>query len=119
MKITGETSDGYHTFNELYYHRMLLCAALFNTFYEQTATRAGSWAWGVHKSWQHYAGGDEMFPGMFVVMCNLPTGQISYHYDAEHWDLFKIPQRDRADTWDGHTPDDVAERLARFLRGEY
>ena len=33
--ITGDTSDGYHTFNELYRHRAILCSVIC----KQTAPR--------------------------------------------------------------------------------
>lgn len=39
MKINGETSDGYHTFNELYEFRMIYNAALFNDWAEQKKIR--------------------------------------------------------------------------------
>ena len=35
--------------------------------------------------------------------------------DVKDWDLFKIPEKYRANTWDGHSPKDVAERLRNFL----
>jgi hypothetical protein len=43
MKIDGDTSDGYHTFNELYYHRMILFSVICN--------QNKSKAW---KSWYTY-----------------------------------------------------------------
>lgn len=113
QKITGETSDGFHTFNELYDHRMLLTAALVNHW--AVHDPHGPDHHDVHKSWLHHDG--TMFGGMFKVVAQLPTGQISYHFDAEHWDLFTIPERERAVEWDGHTAADVAERLRAFLVG--
>jgi len=106
-EINGQTSDGYHTFDELYRCRMLLAAALLNLW---AALDKGE----VYKSRLHHDG--TMFDGMFKVAAQLPTGEISYHFEAEHWDLFQIPERDRADEWDGHTAVDVADRLEAFLR---
>lgn len=44
----------------------------------------------------------------------LPTGQVSNHYRIEDWNLFNIPERWKADEWDGHTPVEAANRLYRF-----
>lgn len=104
----GEVSDGYHTFNELYEYRMLYNAALFNEFAKQGL-------YDVHKSRKHsdgeYPFGD---PNWFIVMAELPTGQISNHYEMKDWDKFQIPEKPLANKWDGHSPKDVAERLASF-----
>jgi hypothetical protein len=110
-EITGETSDGFHTFNELYRFRMLYNAALFNSW----VTARGPLDFRVHKSWRHSDGEHCFGGGWFIVMATLPTGQISNHYEGENWDLFKIPHRERAEEWDGHTASDVASRLLAFL----
>lgn len=52
--------------------------------------------------------------GWFIVMAYLPTGQVSNHYRIEDWNLFNIPERWKADEWDGHTPVEAANRLYRF-----
>ena len=44
-------------------------------------------------------------------MC-ISLGQISNHYEAKDWDLFKIPIVDKAKyEFDGHTGEDVIKRL--------
>lgn len=105
--ITENTSDGYHTFKELYEFRKVYNAALFN-----------QWAkfdipyYDVHKSWKHHDGEFCFGGGWFIVVAILPSGQISNHYAAEDWDLFKIPIAEKAKyPFDGHTPQDVIERL--------
>lgn len=108
--INGETSDGYHTFDELYRFRLLYNAALFNLMFEHWS------GYRVHKSWRHYDGEECFGGGWFIVMATLPTGQISNHYEAGDWDLFKIPEQGCADEWDGHTSADVARRLEAYLR---
>ena len=104
----GEVSDGYHTFNELYEYRMLYNAALFNEFAKQGR-------YDVHKSRKHsdgeYPFGDSNW---FIVMAELPTGQISNHYEMKDWDKFQIPEKPLANEWDEHSPRDVAERLTSF-----
>ena len=104
----GEISDGYHTFNELYYYRMLYNAAFFNLLPKE---------W-VHKSKRHHDGEECFGGGWFIVMANLPTGQISNHYELKYWDLFKVPEKEIADEWDGHTPQEAAERLYKYLQQE-
>jgi len=101
----GEISDGYHTFNELYYYRMLYNAAFFNSLPKP---------W-VHKSKKHHDGEECFGGGWFIVMANLPTGQISNHYELKDWELFQIPEKEVADEWDGHTPKEAAERLHKYL----
>ena len=104
----GEVSDGYHTFNELYYYRMLYNAAFFNLLPKE---------W-VHKSKRHHTGEECFGGGWFIVMANLPTGQVSNHYELKDWDLFKVPEKEFADEWDGHTPQQAAKRLHEYLQQE-
>ena len=105
----GNISDGYHTFNELYEYRLLYNASMFNEFAKQNL-------YDVHKSKLHSDGtipfGDENW---FVVQAELPNGQISNHYEMKDWDLFQIPEKEKANPYDGHTPQDVAKRLREFL----
>lgn len=113
----SQVSDGYHTFGELYRYRMLLQAMLFNQWGDIYDSKTDSRLHDVHKSWKH-SDGKPCFDGKyFVVVATLPTGQITNHYKAEHWDLFKIPARDIAAEYDGHTPEQAAERMAEFLQG--
>ncbi len=101
--IDGDTSDGYHTFNELYHHR----AVLFSVIVVQFADR-------VWKSKLHADG--TMFEGMFIVGIETPDGQATYHYDVEpYWNLFQCKEVDRAPEWDGHTPDQAIERIGKLI----
>ena len=101
--IDGNTSDGYHTFNELYHHR----AVLFSVIVENFAARA----W---KSKLHADG--TMYDGMFIVGIETPDGQATYHYDIDpYWDLFRCKEVDRAPEWDGHTPDQAIERIGKLV----
>lgn len=105
----GKISDGYHTFNELYEYRLLYNASMFNELAKQNL-------YDVHKSRLH-SDGTVPFgnPDYFIVVAELPTGQISNHYKMKDWDLFDIPVKDKANKYDGHSPKDVAERLRKFL----
>jgi hypothetical protein len=112
IKITEDTSDGYHTFKELYEFRKVYNAALFN-----------EWAikeeYLVHKSWKHNDGELCFGGGWFIVVALLPSGQISNHYEAKDWDLFKIPERPTAMfEFDGHTAQDVLNRINQTYKQE-
>jgi len=102
--ITEDTSDGYHTFKELYEFRKIYNATLFNEWHEQ-----GKYY--VHKSTKHSDGEDCFGGGWFIVVATLPTGDISNHYEMKDWDLFVCETREVAKEWDGHSSLDVLQRL--------
>lgn len=100
--ITGETSDGYHTFNELYHHRAVLFSVIVKAFEDK--------AW---KSRKHHDG--TMYDGMFIVGIETPDGQATYHYDIEpYWDMFQCKELEYAPEWDGHTPAQAIERIGKL-----
>lgn len=105
----GEVSDGYHTFNELYRYRMLYNAAFFNLLARNGQVE-------VCKSRRH-SDGEKCFGSddWFIVMAILPTGQVSNHYESKYWDLFDVPERETAFEYDGHTPNEAADRLEQYL----
>lgn len=112
---SGEVSDGYHTFDELYRYRMLynaLAATMLK--YEPSAMPP-------HKSRFHSDGEPCFGGGWFIVVFYLPTKdglkQVSNHYEEADWNLFDIEERIRADEWDGHTPEEAAERMEAYLSG--
>jgi len=105
MAVTENTSDGYHTFKELYEFRKIYNAVLFNEW-----TSGGKYQ--IHKSKKHSDGEECFGGGWFIVMATLPTGQISNHYELKDWDLFECEERELADKWDGHTSQDVLTRLS-------
>lgn len=101
----GEFSDGYHTFNSLYHQRLILFAALVNTF--------PTLAWKSHK---HFDGEVPFGGGWFIVGIETPKGQYTYHYEEKDWDLFRCKEVPTAPQWDGHTDTDV-ERLLAMTEG--
>ena len=102
---TGELSDGYHTFNELYDFRKMYNACLFNEWAKQNKYE-------VHKSIKHFEGDECFGGGWFIVVAVLPNGQISNHYKIEDWELFKCEELEKAKyPFDGHNGKDVLERL--------
>ena len=107
QEVNGSTSDGHHTFDELYKYRMLY-----------HAHAAHGWlaaGFPVVKSWRHSDGERCFGGGWFIVTAELPTGQVSNHYKAEHWDLFQVPWKTWPPEYDGHTPHQAAERLRETL----
>jgi len=102
--VTENTNDGYHTFKELYEFRKVYNAILFNEWAKQDKYQ-------VHKSKKHSDGEDCFGGGWFVVVATLPSGDISNHYELKDWDLFQCEEREIAKEWDGHTSQDVLNRL--------
>lgn len=99
MEINGQTSDGYHTFDELYHHRMVL----FSVICDQNP----------HLSWKsklHHDG--TMYDNYFIVGITTPEGDYTYHYHMDHWDMFDATVYDLAPEWDGHKPEDITRLLS-------
>jgi len=114
-KEKSKFSDGYHTFEELYEARMAYNVALFNEWgrdAEECDFISLPAKHDVHKSTRHHDGELCFGGGWFIVVANLPSGQISNHYEMKHWDLFRVPAVEKAKyEWDGHTSEDVINRL--------
>lgn len=99
-----EVSDGFHTFDELYDHRIALYIAVFMLL--RLHTNAHVW-----RSKLHCDG--TSFEGWFILGIGEKKGeQITYHLPLERWDetAFAITF-DHAPEWDGHTPEDVLNRI--------
>lgn len=106
-KLYGKkcTCDGYHTFEELYDHRIALFAALSNFMLHNPESEMSLW-----KSKLHSDG--TMFDGWFVAGIGVFKGeQITYHIPLKDWDLFKCDELGHAPEWDGHSPDEALRRL--------
>lgn len=97
----GDLSDGYHTFNGLYYQRLILFAALVKAHKDK--------AW---KSWRHEDGEIPFGGGWFIVGIDTPEGSYTYHYEAKDWDLFDCKELPVGKHWDGHTEEDVTRLLS-------
>ena len=125
-------SDGYHTFEELYSFRKVYNALLFNEWAKQITREtafskdaqgrtmqivvAESNKYDVHKSIRHNNGELCFGGGWFVVVAILPSGQITNHYPISDWDLFKIPEVEKAKyEFDNHTSQDVLDRMLNIL----
>ncbi|MCR5811385.1 MAG: DUF551 domain-containing protein [Lachnospiraceae bacterium] len=97
----GEVSDGYHTFNGLYYQRMVLFAALV----KQNKDKSWKSLW--HEDGELCFGG-----GWFIVGIDTPSGSYTYHYEDNFWSMFDCQELPVAKHWDGHTEKDVTRLLS-------
>lgn len=99
----GEISDGFHTFNELYEHRIALFIALCRAYREH--------AW---KSRKH-ANGEE-WDGWFIMGLFTEQGkQISYHLPISYWEmLVDIHTLEQQESWDGHAGKELVNRIQTF-----
>ena len=52
-----------------------------------------------------------MFDGDFIAGINTPDGIATYHFKLEYWDLFQIPEIDRAPKYDNYSNEDVMKRI--------
>lgn len=105
------TCDGYHTFDELYDHRITLFIALCKQIHHDPQYQRG------HEVWRskHHSDGELCFGTgtQFVMGIFKEKGkQITYHVPIERWDETDFaPTLDLAPEWDGHSSDDVLTRL--------
>ena len=112
MTITGdfEVSDGAHTMDELYEHRMVLWIALCRHLEKE---RPGL----VWRSEYHAAGSN--YHGWFVLGYRQVAGkQITYHLPIREWGATSFATRlERSPEYDGHTSSDTLIRLRGLTEG--
>lgn len=96
-----DLSDGFHTFRQLYYQRMMLFAAIVKQNKDK--------AW---KSLRHEDGELCFGGGWFIVGIDTPKGSYTYHYENKYFDLFDCEILDYGKHWDGHTEKDVTRLLS-------
>jgi hypothetical protein len=101
--VNGDISDGYHTFEELYDHRVALYLALCKM-----------------TGWPAYYKKD--YESWICVYLETPEGQVSYHVPSGYLDMVQTFAKESPDhKWDNHTSNDVLYRIlkvARFGRTE-
>lgn len=115
-KLFGKecSCDGFHTFEELYNHRITLFIALCRHIHELLGMEKP----GKFKVWRskRHSDGELCFGtgNQYVLGIGTENGkQITYHIPIERWqetDVF-AETLERAPEWDGHTSDDVIARL--------
>jgi len=103
--LKEDFSDGYHTFSELYNHRITLFIALCRILRHDIS---------VWRS-KYHSDGELCFGTgtQYVLGIDKRNGrQITYHIPIERWDETNFAETlDKAPEWDGHTSEDVLERL--------
>lgn len=105
VPIGNGTSDGAHTFGELYKQRSVMLSVLASLFPDR--------AW---KSKLDHKG--EAKANRFIVGFDTPEGQATFHCDIQkHWDRFECPELPQAKPFDGHTSGDAVNRLESLKHG--
>lgn len=100
---TNKICDGYHTFEELYEHRIELWIALIKR------DCVSGW-----RSKKHSDG--SRWKGWFIAGLGGEWGrQITYHLPMKYWNrLRNTITYEKAPPYDGHTPKDVIMRLQKL-----
>lgn len=112
----SQVSDGYHTIAELYDHRITLYIALcriisickvITTEDLEHLKSIRPWRSKTHSD------GKPAYEGWFIMGIGKEPGkQTSYHIPLARWDETDFAETlDKAPEWDGHTSDDVLNRL--------
>ena len=108
-----EVSDGYHTFSELYKHRISLFIALCKVCQGWIDTE-GEFGLCGRKPWKSKKHSDgTSLKGWFVMGIGEEKGrQITYHIPLERWSEVSFAKTlKKAPEYDGHTSEDVLKRL--------
>jgi hypothetical protein len=104
---TNIISDGYHTFGELYDHRIALYKTM--AWYYSFEHENDLWKSKVHSDGTSWVGW--FIAGIFKE----PGKQISYHIPMSKWGEFDFFQTlDQAPDFDGHTSEQVLERISNL-----
>ena len=98
--------DGYHTWDELYEHRVVLWIALCKSLSPNIYPNPDVWRSKLHSD-------GSSFEGWFILgVTNRKKEQMTYHLPNSKWEATNFAKTlDKAPEFDGHTSDDVLERL--------
>ncbi len=109
---TDKISDGFHTFEELYAHRIelfiTLCKSLMTI---QDLTPPNPSRPKIWKSKNHSDGTSH--EGWFIMGIGITQGrQITYHLPMSKWEQTSfVLELDKAPEWDGHNSHEALQRL--------
>jgi hypothetical protein len=109
----GSISDGYHTFNELYEHRITLYIAICKKKAGEDNVPFGA-PFDSYPVWRSKVHSDgSIWDDWFLLGINYKKGeQITYHLPMSRWNECSFADElDKAPEFDGHTSADVLERL--------
>lgn len=110
----SKVSDGSHTFNELYDHRCVLFCILIKFLSESDNPDT----YGVDAWFSKLHEDGTMFDGYIIAGITTELGSCTYHLKADPYgkllsSSFMIKELPNAPKWDGHTSDDVLDRLIK------
>ena len=107
--LSGQVSDGYHTFEELYEQRTVMFAIIGKMISHNVSDKS------VWRSLVHSDG--TSYPGYFIAgLFTEPGKQITYHVPIVYWSVFSyFEERGKAPEFDGHTSEEALQRLTRLL----
>jgi hypothetical protein len=122
LQVTGTSvSDGYHTMDELYEHRIRLYLALvkiYDNYITPLRCQVVCWKSKLHDDGSEYPGwfllGMTYTKPSFIEGTPPETWDISYHIPMKYWQLANVIALPRAPKYTGYTPNDVLERLLRL-----
>lgn len=108
----NDISDGYHTFGELYGHRVTLWIAFCRLLAITPAFQQNFPVW---RSKLHSDGSS--FEGWFILGLFAEAGkQITYHLPMSEWEnTWFADTLEQAPEFDGHTAADVLQRLPNLI----
>lgn len=107
---SGQVSDGYHTFNELYAHRNALSILVFTSGHVVNAFKAK----------KHHDG--TSFDNYFLMSGLVKNSdgvmkQVSYHVPSKFWEYVKLPEYEVSPVeFDGHSSNDVLELFYSLIK---
>jgi hypothetical protein len=103
---TNQIRDGYHSFGELYEHRITLFIALCKVVHYSNKYEFPVW-----KSKSH--SDRSKMEGWFIMGISFKKGdQITYHLPISYWEkCWFAKEYEAAPDYDGHTSEDVLRRL--------
>lgn len=125
VESLADVSDGYHSIQDLYDHRVTLFITLCKvmtkwitgkpmTIDESTGRVKEYWGES-YLPWRSkkHSDGKPAYDGWFIMGISKHTGaQISYHLPLSRWGETDFAETlDQAPMWDGHTSSDVLKRL--------
>lgn len=107
----GKISDTYHTFDELYEHRIILYIALALSIRVSDTHSLKDSVW---KSKKH--SDESEWDGWFLLGIGIEQGeQITYHLPTKYWDECDFAKElEKAPSFDGPTSQDVLDRIKKI-----
>jgi len=107
-------SDGYHTMDELYDHRMILYISLCRSLRNNERMTRNTMRYEVWRSKLHSDG--TFIPDWFILGIGIEPGkQITYHIPNKLWNETHFATTlERAPEWDKHNSYDVLVRLRQL-----